>query len=513
LTGFRQADWDEQLVFERSKPGTIAYSLPSIAEDVRAALPKPLKTVPKGLRRQKLPALPELSEPSVLQHFIRLSQMNYCIDLGLYPLGSCTMKYNPPINERLITHPNFADAHPLQDITTVQGILEILYNLQQILSEITGMEQFSLQPAAGAHGELTGVLIIRAYFKDEGELDSRREIIVPDSAHGTNPASAAMAGFDVVVVPSNNEGQVDLQALKSAVSERTAGLMLTNPNTLGLFEQKIESIAKIIHDAGGILYYDGANLNANLGRVRPGDMGFDIIHTNLHKTFATPHGGGGPGSGPVGVTKALAPYLPVPIVTYDGNQYSLDEDRPKSIGRVHSFLGNAAVLLKAYAYILRMGREGLKAASDQAVLSANYIMKKLADIRGYTVPYAQNTWRKHEIVISAKPLLQETGISARDISKALLDRGIHAPTFYFPSIVEEALMIEPTETFEKTELDKFVKALREIAETAYTNPDLVKQSPQNTAIGRLDEVKAAHPRTMALTWRMYQAKRKQISTQ
>ncbi len=508
---FHQADWDEPLIFERSKPGAIAYSLPQVSEDVRAALPEPLKMLPKSLRRLKPPALPELSEPSVLQHFTRLSQMNYCIDLGLYPLGSCTMKYNPPMNERLVEHPQFSKMHPLQNKSTIQGTLEILYNLQQILSEITGMDQFTLQPAAGAHGELTGVLIIRAYFKDRGELASRREIIVPDSAHGTNPASAAMAGFNVVVVPSNSKGQVDLQALKSAVSDKTAGLMLTNPNTLGLFEQEIDSIAKIIHDVGGLLYYDGANLNANLGRVKPGDMGFDIIHTNLHKTFASPHGGGGPGSGPVGVKDFLAPYLPVPIITYDGTQYSLDEDRPKSIGRVHGFLGNAAVLLRAYAYILRLGRRGLLEASNHAVLCANYIMKKLVGVRGYTVPYAPNTWRKHEVVISAKKLFRETGISARDIAKALLDWGIHAPTFYFPSIVEEALMIEPTETYEKAELDLFVDALRDIAETAYTNPEIVKQAPKNTKVGRLDEVKAAHPRTMALTWRMYQERQKQNS--
>jgi len=511
MARFRQATWEEPLVFERTNPGAIAYSLPSLAQEVRAALPNPLETLPASLRRRTPPALPELSEPEVVQHFVRLSQMNYCIDLGLYPLGSCTMKYNPPMNEQLAANPKFAQVHPDQDCSTVQGTLRILYELQQWLAAIMGMDAFTLQPAAGAHGELTGVLLIRAYHADHGELETRREIIVPDSAHGTNPASAAMAGFDVVVVPSNDQGQVDLQALRGAVSKRTAGLMLTNPNTLGLFEQEIETIAQIVHKAGGLLYYDGANLNATLGRVRPGDMGFDVVHTNLHKTFSTPHGGGGPGAGPVGVRAPLAPYLPVPLVAFDGKRYYLDDQRPKTIGRVHGFLGNTAVQLKAFAYILRMGEQGLRAVTDHAVLNANYVMKRLEGVRGFTVPFAPGTWRKHEIVVSAKALSHDTGITARDVAKALLDRGIHAPTFYFPAIVEEALMIEPSETFSRAELDRFVDVLREISDQAYSSPDLVRQTPSNTAVGRLDEVKAAHPRTMALTWRMFQQRRSQAS--
>jgi glycine dehydrogenase subunit 2 len=509
MARFRQATWEEPLVFERTNPGAIGYSLPNLAEEVRTALPNPAQSLPASLRRQALPALPELSEPEVVQHFVRLSQMNYCIDLGLYPLGSCTMKYNPPMNEHLSANPKFAQLHPCQDGSTVQGTLRILYELQQWLAQIMGMDAFTLQPAAGAHGELTGVLLIRAYHADHGELNTRREIIVPDSAHGTNPASAAMAGFHVVVVPSNKEGQVDLQGLRGAVSKRTAGLMLTNPNTLGLFEHEIETIAQIVHKVGGLLYYDGANLNATLGRVRPGDMGFDVVHTNLHKTFSTPHGGGGPGAGPVGVKAPLAPYLPVPLVAFDGKRYYLDDQRPKTIGRVHGFLGNVAVQLRAFAYISRMGEQGLRAVTDHAVLNANYVMKRLEGVRGFTVPFAPGTWRKHEIVVSAKPLSQDTGITARDVSKALLDRGIHAPTFYFPAIVDEALMIEPTETFSKAELDRFVDALREISEQAYLSPDLVRQTPVNTAVGRLDEVKAAHPRTMALTWRMLQQRRSQ----
>jgi glycine dehydrogenase subunit 2 len=412
------------------------------------------------------------------------------------------------MNEEIIRNPQFSQAHPNQDCETLQGVLHIFYELEQWLNEITGMDHISLQPAAGAQGELAGVLIIRAFHAANGQLETRREIIVPDSAHGTNPASAAMAGFDVVVIPSNADGQVDISALEQAVSNNTAGLMLTNPNTLGLFEQNIETIAKIVHEAGGLLYYDGANLNANLGRIRPGDMGFDIIHLNLHKTFATPHGGGGPGAGPVGVKNQLAPYLPIPIIHYDGTSYSLETDRPKSIGRLHGFLGNAAVLLKAYAYIMRMGAEGLHAVSDHAVLNANYIMKQVEGIKGYDIPFAPGIWRKHEVVISAKPLEEATGVNARDIAKALLDRGLHAPTFYFPAIVEEALMVEPTETFSKAELDRFIIALREIANQAYTDPSVICDTPRNTAISRLDEVKAAHPRTMALSWRMHQKRQK-----
>ncbi len=501
---FRQAKWNEPLLFERSRAGAVGYSLPTTSKSIQKMLQTPLSTVPKELRRKTPPRLPELSEPEVVQHFVRLSQMNYSVDLGLYPLGSCTMKYNPPMNEEIIKNPQFTQSHPYQDCSTLQGILRILFELQQWLSEITGMDQHSLQPAAGAQGEFAGVLIIRAYHEERGELKTRRQIIVPDSAHGTNPASAAMAGFDVVVVPSNEQGQVDTQALESAVSKQTAGLMLTNPNTLGLFEQEIETIASIVHKAGGLLYYDGANLNANLGHVRPGDMGFDIIHTNLHKTFATPHGGGGPGSGPVGVKQQLAEYLPVPIISFDGAQYYSDFDRPKSIGRLHGFHGNIAVLLKAYAYIMRMGWQGLHAVSDYAVLNANYLLKRIEDIKGFSIPFASGIWRKHEVVVSAKPLERDTGVNARDVAKALLDRGIHAPTFYFPAIVEEALMIEPTETFSKVELDRFVEALQEISNQAYTDSNLVFSAPQNTSIKRLDEVKAAHPRTMKLSWRMMQ---------
>jgi glycine dehydrogenase subunit 2 len=438
-----------------------------------------------------------------------LSEMNYGVDSGFYPLGSCTMKYNPKVNEQLANLPTITMLHPYQDENTVQGILEILYKLEHWLAEITGTYEVCLHPAAGAHGEFLGTLLMRAYHKMNGECEKRSEVIVPDSAHGTNPASATMSGFKVVVVPSDDEGCVNLEALKAAVSERTAGLMLTNPNTLGIFEKNIEEIAKAIHEAGGLLYYDGANLNPLLGIVRPGDMGFDIVHINIHKTFGTPHGGGGPGAGPVGVSKMLAEFLPVPSIVYDGEKYHLDYDKPHSIGKIRSFYGNVAVLLKAYAYILSLGFEGLREVAEVSVLNANYLLRKLKGIRGLTLPYNSEKPRKHECVFSAKPLKNETGVSALNIAKRLLDYGLHAPTIYFPLIVEEALMIEPTETFEKEELDRFADALQKICEEAYKNPEAVLKAPNNTAVSKVDEVKASHPRTMALSWRMLQKKNEQ----
>jgi len=458
--------------------------------------------IPKNMRRKNQFRIPHLSEVEVVRHFTRLSQMNYGVDSGLYPLGSCTMKYNPKINEQLANLPSLNMVHPYQNESTIQGILEILYRLERWLAEITGTYEVCLQPAAGAHGEFLGTLLMHVYHSVNGEIENRKEIIVPDSAHGTNPASAAMAGFDVVVVPSDEDGCVSIKALKAAVSEHTAGLMLTNPNTLGIFEKNIQEISNVIHEAGGLLYYDGANLNAILGKVRPGDMGFDIVHMNIHKTFSTPHGGGGPGAGPVGVSKKLARFLPVPRIVFDEEYYRLDYDRPHSVGKVRCFYGNVAVLLKAYAYVLSLGFEGLKEAAEISVLNANYLAKKLEGIRGLTLPYGREKPRKHECVFSAKSLKSETGISALNLAKRLLDYGLHAPTVYFPLIVEEALMIEPTETFEKEELDRFVDAMKKICEEAYTNHEAVLEAPYNTAVSRLDEVKASHPKTMALSWRM-----------
>jgi len=434
----------------------------------------------------------------VVRHFTRLSQQNFGVDLGIYPLGSCTMKYNPKISEEIVSTHKLTNLHPYQDESLTQGILRIMFELQNYLSEITGMDKFSLQPAAGAQGEFVGALIIRAYHKDKGER--RDEILVPDSSHGTNPASAAMAGFKVIVIPSNEEGLVDIKALKASLSDKTAGMMITNPNTLGLFEVQIAEIAEMVHEVGGLMYYDGANLNAILGKVRPGDMGFDIVHVNLHKTFAVPHGGGGPGSGPVGVKSFLKDYLPIPTVEFDGNRYYLDYNKPKSIGRVRSFYGNVAHLVRAYIYILALGPEGLNRISDIAVLNANYIMKKLVDF-GYELPKANNTYRMHEVVLSASKIKKETGVRAMDISKALLDYGIHAPTVYFPLIVEEALMIEPTESESKDELDKLIKAMLEIKELAYKKPEKLLNSPYNTAISRVDELKANHPKSLKLTWK------------
>jgi glycine dehydrogenase subunit 2 len=506
---FKQANWNERLIFSLGRKGRRGHVSPKVEGKIKRIVGDVNLRVPDNMQRKSQLKLPELSEVEVVRHFTRLSEMNYGVDSGLYPLGSCTMKYNPKINELLANLPAINMVHPYQNENTVQGILEILYKLERWLAEITGTYEVCLQPAAGAHGEFLGTSIIRACHKLNGENEKRREIIVPDSAHGTNPASATMAGFNVVVVPSDEDGCVNIEALKAAVSERTAGLMLTNPNTLGIFEKNIEEIAKIVHKAGGLLYYDGANLNAILGKARPGDMGFDIVHMNIHKTFGTPHGGGGPGAGPVGVSEELAKFLPVPRTVFDGERYHLDYDRPHSVGKMRSFYGNVAVLLKAHAYILSLGFEGLKEVAEASVLNANYLAKKLKEIKGLTLPYGGEKPRKHECVFSAKRLKGETGVSALNVAKRLLDYGLQAPTIYFPLIVDEALMIEPTETFEKEELDRFVEAMRKICEEAYTNPEVVLKAPHNTAVSRLDEVKASHPRTMTLSWRMYHKKNKQ----
>ena len=500
---FHQAQWDEPALFQLGSKGRKGYVPPAISVEAGKRAGNVLATLPKNLQRTELLNLPELSEVEVARHFIRLSQMNYGVDLGFYPLGSCTMKYNPKINDALASE--IGEVHPYQDEDSVQGLLEILHTLSKWLAEITGTYEVSLQPAAGAQGEFLGALVMRACHEDKGCLDQRTELIVPDSAHGTNPASGTMAGFKIVVVPSDENGCMDLKALKSAVSTCTAGLMLTNPNTLGIFESNIEEIADIVHRAGGLLYYDGANLNPILGKTRPGDMGFDIVHINVHKTFGTPHGGGGPGAGPVGVCKELAKFLPVPSIGFDVKRkgYFLDYNRPESIGKMRGFYGNMAVLLRAYAYILSLGAEGLEEAAETSVLNANYLLKKLSKIRGLDVPYAKGKPRKHECVLSAKALYKETGVRALDVSKRILDYGMHSPTTYFPLIVEEALMIEPTESVEKEELDRFVEVMGKISAEAYSNPDIVKKAPHNTAVTRLDEVKASHPRTMALSWRMH----------
>lgn len=476
-----------ELLKELSRPGRSACNLPE------CDVPETTEAIPEGYARTEDAELPEISEVDLVRHYTRLSQLNFAVDIGFYPLGSCTMKYNPKVNERLARLPGFLQLHPYQPEKLTQGILGLMHDLQGMLCAITGMEGMTLQPAAGAHGEVTGLMVIKAALEDRGE-GGRTRIIVPDSAHGTNPASAVMAGFDVDVVASDERGNVDVEHLRRLMGDEVAGIMLTNPNTLGLFEERILEIAEIVHDAGGLLYYDGANLNANLGIARPGDMGFDVVHLNLHKTFSTPHGGGGPGSGPIGVTEELEPFLPSPVVARDGDRYYLDRDRPRSIGKVRSFYGNVNVMIKAYAYILTMGAQGLRRAAEDAVLNANYLMAQLKD--SYDLPF--DRWCKHEFVLSGDRQKKARGVLTLDIVKRLMDYGFHPPTVYFPQIVHEAMMIEPTETESVEALDAFADAMRHIAREADEAPELVKQAPGTTPVTRLDEVTAAkHPR---VTW-------------
>jgi len=501
---FRQARWAEPLLMEMGSEGRRGQTFPALKVNPNLIANY---QIPERLKRKRKPNLPELSEVEVVRHFIRLSQMNFGIDNGFYPLGSCTMKYNPKINDALAALDEVRWIHPYQPEDTIQGMLEIMYKTSELLCEITGMDKFSLQPAAGAHGEFTGTSIIRAYHELNGELKQRREIIVPDSAHGTNPASASMAGFTVVTIPTDEEGCVNIEALKSVVSQRTAGLMLTNPNTLGVFEKKIREIAEIIHEAGGLLYYDGANLNAILGKTRPGDMGFDIVHLNLHKTFSTPHGGGGPGSGPVGVKNHLQDFLPVPLIEYDGEKYYLNYDVPHTVGKVRDFYGNFDVIVRAFAYILSLGAEGLRRVAEIAVLNTNYLVSKISKIKGFDIPYSGSLLRKHEFVVSCFPLKRDRGVMAKNVAKRLIDYGVHPPTIYFPLIVKEALMIEPTESASIKDLDNFVKILSSISEESYQKPKRVLEAPTKSSVGLVDEVKASHPRTLCLSWRMYRKKK------
>jgi glycine dehydrogenase subunit 2 len=505
---FRQAAWNEPLIFNMGGEGQSGFRLPRIQEEVRMIIGEPENLIPSIMQRKSPPRLPELSEVQVARHFVRLSQMNYGVDCGFYPLGSCTMKYNPKINEQMAGLEGLSEIHPYQDVSTIQGALEIIYRLGNWLAEIMGMHRVSVQPAAGANGEFTGIQIIRAYHRQNHELEKRTDIIVPDSAHGTNPSSAAMCGFNVITIPSNEKGCMNMDALRAAVCEKTAGLMLTNPNTLGLFEEDILEIAQLVHKAGGLLYYDGANLNAIVGRIRPGDMGFDIVHTNLHKTFSTPHGGGGPGAGPVGVTEQLERFLPIPTIEFNGEHYYFDYNRPLSIGKVKSFYGNFSVLVRAFTYILSMGAQGLSEAANISVLNSNYIASRLSRYLKLE-PSLKDKPRKHEFVLSAEELKNETGVTTLDIAKRLLDHGIHAPTIYFPSIIEEALMIEPTESATKEDLDNFVDTIAKIVKEAHESPQALHGAPVNTSIRRLDERKAAHPKTLCLSWRMFNKKKEQ----
>lgn len=473
---------DQPLIFELSREGRIGYSLPE--NDVPEVDLNEL--FPKEFIREEAPELPEVSELDIMRHYTALSNRNHGVDSGFYPLGSCTMKYNPKINENVARFPGFSHIHPLQDESTVQGALELMHNLQEHLIEITGMDEVTLQPAAGAHGEWTGLMMIRAYHEANNDT-MRTKVIVPDSAHGTNPASATVAGFETITVKSNENGLVDLEDLRRVVGEDTAALMLTNPNTLGLFEENILEMAQIVHEAGGKLYYDGANLNAVLSKARPGDMGFDVVHLNLHKTFTGPHGGGGPGSGPVGVKADLIPYLPKPLVVKkEDGSFGFDYDRHESIGRVKPFYGNFGINVRAYTYIRSMGPDGLKAVTEYAVLNANYMMRRLAE--HFDLPFDRHC--KHEFVLSGKRQ-KKLGVRTLDIAKRLLDFGYHPPTIYFPLNVEECIMIEPTETESKETLDSFIEAMIQIAREAEENPEVVQEAPHTTVIKRLDETLAA----------------------
>jgi glycine dehydrogenase subunit 2 len=469
-----------ELIFEKSKEGRIGVALPEL--DV----PEQKDLIPEEYLRDELD-LPELSEVDIIRHFTALSRRNFGVDNSFYPLGSCTMKYNPKINEDVAQLPNFTNLHPYNPLN--KGALELMYELDQMLSEITGMAKFTLQPAAGAHGELTGLMIIKKYFEEKGE--KRKIVIVPDSSHGTNPATASMANFNTITIKSDEKGMVDLEELKKNMTEEVAALMLTNPNTLGLFEENILEISKIVHEKGALVYCDGANMNAMLGITKPGDQGIDVLHLNLHKTFSTPHGCGGPGSGPVGVRTDLVKYLPLPTIEKENNNYKLNHKNDRSIGRIKAFYGNFNVMLKAYTYIRALGPIGLKAVAENAVLNANYMKEKLK--KHFDLPF--NSLCKHEFVLSDKGM--PNSITTMDIAKRLIDKGFHPPTVYFPLIVHGAIMIEPTETESREMLDSFMEAMINIKQEAETNPDLLKNAPSTTPVTRLDAVKAArHPELM-----------------
>ena len=479
--------YEEDLLFELSRPGRRGAELPAL--DVPAV---DAGSLLGALARDDIPALPELSEVDVVRHFTRLSTWNAAVDLGLYPLGSCTMKYNPKLNERVARLPGFAQAHPMAPAGECQGLLELCFELEQLLAEISGMDRVTLQPAAGAQGELAGIMMIRAYHERRGDT-KRRKVLVPDSAHGTNPASAALNGYDVVTVPSGEDGLLHPEAVAAAMSDETAALMITNPSTLGLFEEHIAAICEVVHGGGGLVYGDGANLNALLGVARPGDMGIDVMHFNLHKTFSTPHGGGGPGAGPVGVKETLAPYLPTPVVEKRGGDFVWSRDLPHSIGRLHGNHGNVGMMVRAYAYILSLGAEGLRQCTEMAVLNANYLLARLRE--AFYVPIDKPVM--HECVVSDRALA-DTGVTTMDVAKRLIDHGYHPPTIYFPLVVQGAMMIEPTESESLESLDRFADTLLAIAEEARTDPETVRTAPHNTRHRRLNETLAA--RKPVLRW-------------
>ncbi|MEM0268045.1 MAG: aminomethyl-transferring glycine dehydrogenase subunit GcvPB [Candidatus Korarchaeum sp.] len=507
--GFSQARWFfedgllEPTPFEIGRIGEGGVRVAEPEEELIEAVGSLEEVIPKELIRKEL-KLPGLSEPEVARHFNRLAQMNYGVDSGSYWLGSCTMKYTPKLVMRVADHPSIRNLHPYAPEELAQGLLRMLHELQEMLSVITGLPNYTLQPAAGAQGELVGALMIRKRLGDLGER--RDEMVIPETAHGSNFASAAMAGFKVIRVPPSSDGTIDMNALKEAISERTAGMMITNPNTLGIFEDRVLEIAEILHANGSYLYYDGANLNAIMGWVRLSDMGVDVAHLNIHKTFSAPHGGGGPGAGAVGTTDELRDYLPVPVIVKEGNKYRLSYDVPRSIGKVRTFYGNVGVLVKAWAYLKMLGSDGVRESAAIAVMNANYVRKKLMEC-GFDVPYGRGRPCKHEFVISLAKLRKETGVRALDFAKALIDRGLHPPTMYFPQVVQECLMIEPTESDSLRELDKYVETMREIMKTAYERPEEILNSPKNAAVTRVDDSLAN--KVLWLSWKVYEKQKSQ----
>lgn len=476
----QQAKWYEALIMNKGYPGRRAHIPHQVAV--------PVSRIPDEWKRKTPAKLPEVSELELVRHVVRLSQMNHGVDVGPYLLGSCTMKYNPKINERIARFDGFAQTHPDAPDEAIQGTLEVVYRLQEVVRSMTGFDEVTVQPAAGAQGEYVGMMITKAYHQANGDK-KRNKVLIPDSAHGTNPASAAMAGFKVLEIPSTLDGYVDLEVLEAALDDSAAALMITNPNTLGIFEPNILKITEMVHKAGALTYLDGANYNGIVGIVKPADMGFDIMHLNMHKTFSGPHGGGGPGCGPVGVISKLAKFLPKPIVRYKSNEdkFYLDHNLPNSIGRVHPYFGNFGIILRTLAFVYRNGGEGIRKMCEAAVLNANYLMTKVSKVRGFDIPKAANVPRKHEFIAAPITLMKETGINAGDVAKALLEYGIHSPTIYFPLIVKEAMLIEPTEAESRDTLDEIANAFAEISKHSYNNPKLVHEMPQHTSRSRLDE--------------------------
>ncbi len=507
LKRFHQAKWDEPIIFELSNEGERGVLVPEVEDEIRNEVGDVVSTIPENMRRKQLPKLPELSQSRVLRHYVRLSQETLGTDLNIdVGQGTCTMKYSPKVNEHLARMPQMAEIHPLQDEETVQGILEVLYNFEQILKEISGLDRFSLQPSGGSQAIYANASIIRAYHEGRGEADQRDEMITTVFSHPSNAACAKTAGFKVITLYPDADGYPDLEALKSAISERTAGLMITNPEDTGIFNPKIEEFVKVVHEAGGLCSYDQANANGILGITRAGEAGFDLCHFNLHKTFSAPHGCGGPAVGAIGVTKELAKFLPVPVIEFDGSKYHLNCDRPESIGKVRSFCGVAPVILKAYAWVMSLGAEGLREVAEVAVLNNNYLFNKVLEIRGVSAPYAKGKRRIEQVRYSWEKLTRDTGVHSEEVGLRAADFGVHYWTSHHPWVVPEPCTLEPTESYSKADLDEYVEILRHVSDEAYTNPELVKTAPHNSTIHKIDTAPLDDPSQWAMTWRAYRKK-------